>query len=122
MTMLSYYDGEEVVETSIQDPFPFRNMNERSLRTTVLPQVAISITVPTRICPANPSRRSVKVTNVTGSNIVWIGEDSSVTATTGDYLHSGIGSNNVYWGTGELWGLAVTAAQTVSVAEDVYDA
>ena len=124
MTSLVYQnsDGDAVIEASEDTPYPVMDMSQRSLRTAVLPQVVVSITVPTRICPANPLRRSVKVTNITGTYPVWIDVDSIVSATKGDYLHSGLGSSNTYYGRGELWGLAVTAAQTVSVAEDIFDA
>ena len=83
-------------------------------------QISVATTV-TRIAGANPWRKSIKITNVTGSQLVWIGFSNGVSTTTGDYLHSAAGSNTTLAVNGEIWGIAVTSAQTVSLMEEEYE-
>ena len=83
-------------------------------------QVSVATTV-TRIAGANPWRKSIKITNVTGSQLVWIGFSNAVTTSTGDYLHSAAGSNTTLAVSGEIWGIASTGAQTVSVLEEEFE-
>ena len=83
-------------------------------------QVSVGTSV-TRIASANPYRKSIKITNVTGTQLIWLGFDNGVTASTGDYLHSAAGSNTTLAVAGEIWGIAATSAQTVSIMEEEYD-
>ena len=83
-------------------------------------QVSVATTV-TLIASANPYRKSIKITNVTGTQLVWIGFTNAVSSTTGDYLHSVAGSNTTLAVSGQIWGIAATGAQTVSILEEEFD-
>lgn len=82
-------------------------------------QVSV-LTTAILIAPANSRRSSIKITNVTGTQVVYLGFSPVVSATTGDYLHSAAGSNTVFAATNAIWGIAVTSAQTVTIAEEEY--
>lgn len=82
-------------------------------------QVALSAT-PVRIAGANPARKSIKITNVTGTLACLIGfEGSANLPTQGDFLAASAGSNIVTDACNEIWGVS-TAAQTVSVLEEEF--
>ena len=72
----------------------------------------------TLIANANPYRRSIKVTNLTGSQIVYMGFDAYVSSTTGDYLHSAAGSSITTYAKNAIWCTAPAGAQTVTVMEE----
>ena len=83
-------------------------------------QVSVGTTA-TRIAGANPFRKSLKITNVTGTQLIYLGFSNAVSSSTGDYLHSAAGSNTTIDVSGEIWGIAITGAQTVSVMESEYE-
>ena len=83
-------------------------------------QVSVG-TSATRIAGGNSYRKSIKITNVTGTQIIYLGFSNGVSSSTGDYLHSAAGSNTTLAVSGEVWGIAITGAQTVSVMEEEYD-
>ena len=82
-------------------------------------QVSVTTTA-VLIAAANPFRRSIKITNITGTQVVYLGFSDQVSSTTGDYLHSVAGSNSTIFAKGAIWGLAITSTQTVSVLEESY--
>ena len=83
-------------------------------------QVSVGTTA-TRIASANRYRKSLKITQITGTQIVYIGFTNAVSTSTGDYLHSAAGSNTTLAVQDEVWGIAVTGAQSVSIMEEEYD-
>ena len=83
-------------------------------------QVSVGTAV-TLIAGANPWRKSIKITNVTGTQLIYLGFSNAVSATTGDYLHSAAGSNTTLAVQGQIWGIAVTGAQTISLMEEEYE-
>ena len=83
-------------------------------------QVSVG-TVATLIAPANPHRKSLKITNVTGTQIVYLGFTNGVSSSTGDYLHSAAGSNTTIDCKDEIWGIAITGAQTVTIMETEWE-
>ena len=83
-------------------------------------QVSVG-TSATLIAPANPHRKSIKITNVTGTQLVYVGFSNAVTSSNGDYMHSSAGSNTTLAVSGQVWGIAAVSAQTVSVLEEEYD-
>ena len=83
-------------------------------------QVSVG-TVATLIAPANPHRKSLKITNVTGTQIVYLGFTNGVSSSTGDYLHSAAGSNTTIDCKDQIWGIAITGAQTVTIMETEWE-
>lgn len=83
-------------------------------------QVSVGTGV-TRIAGANPYRKSIKITNLTGTQLIYLGFTNAVSSTTGDYLHSAAGSNTTIMVYSEIWGIAAVSAQTVTVMEEEYD-
>lgn len=68
------------------------------------------------VAAARALRRSVKITNVTGTNAIYCGV-TGVATTTGDYLGSTAGSNVVYNTTAAIFCTVAATTQTVTVAE-----
>src|SRR3990167_10329349 len=116
---LRFHDGQAYLEASNEEPYPVKVMSDvqsRGISGTVK-QVSCGTTA-TLLAPANPRRRSVKITNITGTQLIYLGFDSGVLTTNGDYLHSVAGSNTTIFANNAIFGIAVTAAQTVSVLEE----
>ena len=82
-------------------------------------QVSVATTA-TLIAPVNAKRSAIKITNVTGTQVIYLGFTAGVLTTTGDYLHSAAGSNTTIHATNAIYGIAVTGAQTVTVMEESY--
>lgn len=114
MNTLRYHDGQAYIEASPENPFPVTVPSADVTLTTK--QVSVGTTA-TLIAAANASRRSIKITNITGTAAVYIRPDSQVSTSNGDYLASGAGSYVVYTGSDALYGVAASA-QTVAVAEE----
>ena len=75
----------------------------------------------TLIIGANPYRKSVLITNITGAQVVYYGFNKVPTSATGGYIHSAAGSSVTLYSREEIWGLSITAAQTLSVTEEEYE-
>lgn len=75
----------------------------------------------TLIAPGNSHRKAIKITNLTGTQIVYLGFVPEVSSSTGDYLHSAAGSNTSLGVISTIWGIAITAAQTVTVMEEEWE-
>jgi hypothetical protein len=82
----------------------------------VTAQVSVATTA-TLIAAARPGRDTIIIANVTGTQQVYIGNSASVTAATGFLLPASIGASIAVDCTSAVYGIAVTAAQTVSVLE-----
>ena len=80
-------------------------------------QVSVA-TSATLIAEANTRRKSIKITNLTGTQLIYIGFDATVISTTGDYLHSSDGSDTTTAATDTIYGIAAVSAQTVTVMEE----
>jgi len=87
-----------------------------SSSTLATKQVDVATTA-TQIVAARTGRNAITVTNKTGSQQVYVGPTSAVTATTGQLLPAGVGASITLPYTGALFGIAVSATQTVTVAE-----
>ena len=110
--------GQLVQIDRANQPIPTRESIHLVVGNTSQVSVATSVT---RIVGANPYRKSIKITNVTGTQLIYIGFSNAVSSTTGDYLHSSAGSNTTLAVYGEIWGIAAVSAQTVSVLEEEYE-
>lgn len=118
------FDGLEAEEVAGDNPLPVKLAPHKTV-TIMLAPVAVSTTVVTLLAPANSYRRSIMITNETGTAVVRLmtspGEDirPPLTITNGQYLHSAAGSNITINGNNAVWGITVSVgAQTVSVTED----
>lgn len=80
--------------------------------TSVSPAAAIQLVA------ARAGRRSVTITNITGTQPVYILTTNAITGvTTGDYIPSTAGSSKTIPTVAAVFGTSPTAAQTVSVLE-----
>lgn len=68
------------------------------------------------VAAARALRRSVKITNVTGTSAIYCG-NTGVATTTGDYLGATAGSNLVFNTTAAVFCTVASVTQTVSVVE-----
>ena len=121
MTQLRYYDGQAHVTATEEDPYPVRVMSDVQSRNVTgrTGQVSVATTA-TLIVPANASRRSLKLTQITGTQIVYIGFTPAVSSTTGDYFSNVAGSTMTIYAKGAMYGIAASSAQTVSWMEEEY--
>lgn len=85
-----------------------------------LPQVAPTTAAALKLCDANPLRRSILITNTTGSGVIWYDFKDNVTAATGAFIGGTIGSNVTLFTKGAVWAISVTATQTISIWEESY--
>lgn len=81
-------------------------------------QVAPSATVPTQIVGPNPARTSVLIVNLTGAQLVYLGQSQALTTATGVPLAASVGSNVTFYSQDAVWGLSAVSAQTLSVWEE----
>ena len=83
-------------------------------------QVVVSASVVTLIAPTNSRRRSLLLTNLTGTQLCYLGaDDSAVSATTARaLLTAAVGSNVTIYAKDAIYGLSASAAQTVMVWEE----
>lgn len=68
------------------------------------------------VASARALRRSIKITNVTGTSAIYCG-NTGVTTSTGDYLGSTSGSNLVFNTTAAVFCTVAATTQTVTIAE-----
>lgn len=109
---------QEAESLSNTNPLPVRLVPHQT-QSIMLPQVAPSTSVATLIAPGNPLRKSLMITNTTGTQIVWINFNRNVLAGNGQYLAATAGSNLTLYGQQEVWGISVSGAQTLSVLEEI---
>ncbi len=105
------------LEVSKDNPLPSHEVALDREVQGAMKQVSVA-TSATLIVAANTKRKSVAITNITGTQQVFLGLSASVSATNGDLLGATVGSSNVYLQKGAIWGIAVSSAQTVSVSEE----
>lgn len=115
MTTLRFHDGQANNLVDAQNPLPVKTPKRPVGLTTK--QVSVTSSG-AKLADENPSRISIKLTNGTGTSAVYVGPDSQVTTSNGDYLHSGIGSALVFTTTGAIYAIVASTTQTVTVAEE----
>lgn len=124
MSTIYFRNADETSHEEVSDlhPLPISIVSDiqggRVIGRTFQISVGTSATI---IAVPNPFRRSIKITNITGTQVCYLGFDNSVSSSTGDYLHSAAGSNTSTVAKQAIWGIAITGAQTVSVMEEVYE-
>ena len=112
--------GQLVQIDRANQPLPVEDTNRNVVGRTE--QVApVTTAGGTLVAPANPFRKSILITNITGAQVVYLGFDKVPTSATGHYLHSAAGSSVTIYAKSAIWGLSITAAQTLSVMEEEYD-
>ena len=82
-------------------------------------EVAVGTGV-TLIASANAKRKSILITGITGTNLTYIGFSNGVSSGTGQLLPASVGASLTIESQNAIWGIAITAAQTVSVLEEEY--
>ncbi len=123
--------GDSPGDVQNDQPFPVQIMADVESRNVRVnpntnPQVSVSTSVATQIVPYNPNRRSVLLTNLTGSQIVYLGLNNAngvpviAAGTARTILTGAVGSNVTLYAKDAVWGLAATGAQTVCVWEEEY--
>lgn len=105
--------GNSVPAGGTTDPFYNRIQGSATLATA---QVSVNTTA-TLIAAARSGRNAITVTNITGAQQVFIGATAGVTTATGTLLPATVGASITLPYAGAVYGIASTAAQTVSVAE-----
>jgi hypothetical protein len=120
---LSFFDGQGHRDVANDNPYPVKIMEDvQSANITgTTKQVVVSETLVTLIADANPNRRSILLTQKTGAQIVYYGFNTSVSATTGGYIAAAAGSSVTLTAKGAIYGLSITAAQTLAVVEESYE-
>jgi hypothetical protein len=78
-------------------------------------QVAVTGTA-TQIVAANAARSGISIENL-GTTDVWLGENNTVTTSTGHLLLGTKGASVSFSTTGAVWGITGGASQSVSVLE-----
>ena len=118
-------EGDSLDEVSDQNPLPVAILQDvqskRVLVSNIPAQISVSTSTATLICPANVDRRSVLLTNLTGTQICHLRNDNTVSATTSRAILTGaVGSNVTFYTKDAIYGLSATGAQTVLVWEEFY--
>jgi hypothetical protein len=123
LNVITYHDGQAYGEVKNDNPLPVKVIADVQSGNVVgtAKQVAVSEVTPTQIAPANPYRRSILMTNKTGAQIVYFGFDNTVSATNGGYIAAAAGSSVTLTAKGAIYGLSITAAQTLAVVEESYE-
>ncbi len=128
---LTFHDGQANITASDENPYPVKVMQDVQARNVYVAQdgpqqVAVTTTV-TLIVPANPQRRSVLLTNLTGTQLCYLGIGSGDTSpvlastTARAVLTAAVGSSFTIFGKDAIYGLAAVATQTVMIWEEEYD-
>ena len=121
MSELKFFDGQAHITASNEDPYPVKVMQDLQSANIVGTTRQVSVaTTTTLIAPANPRRRSILITMITGTQIVYYGFTPLLVAGSGGYLHSSAGSSVTTYAKGEIYAIAITGAQTVSITEEVW--
>mgnify|MGYP001608141700 CR=1 FL=1 len=133
MTMLRQYPFEGDTPTIVGPDNPLavsvvNDVQTQDVRVngTNPQQVVVSTSVVTLIVPYNANRRSVLLTNLTGSQICHLGLSGAgqptLSATTSRAILTGaVGSNVTFYAKDAIYGLSATSAQTVLVWEEEYN-
>lgn len=114
-------EREALEELGPDNPIPVRvesvGPNEGVHHRTAQVSVGTSATL---ILPANPKRRSVVITQITGTQIAYIGTGPTpaITTGTGAYLGATAGNSLTMTSQDAIYGIAATGAQTVSYLEE----
>ena len=115
--VLRFHDGQSYNDVDDDNPLPVKVVTDAAQSDDILTgQVSVGTTM-TLIVAANPARKSVLITNITGTQVIYVGP-LGVTTSNGSYLHSAAGSNVTINTKAAVYGIAVTAAQTVSYLEE----
>ena len=120
------FEGDSPLDVQFDNPLPVKVMEDVQSRLVMVneaapTQVVVSTSVPTLIVAANPNRRSVLLTNLTGTQLCHITNHSLASATNSRIILAGaVGSNVTVYAKDAIWGLAATAAQTILVWEEEY--
>lgn len=122
---LQFYDGQAYISVSNEEPWPVKIMQDVQSRNIVMatdgpPQVVVSLTIATLIAPANPNRRSLLLTNLTGTQLCHLGAAGVSATTSRAILAASVGSNFTLYSKDAVYGLSITAAQTVLVWEEEF--
>lgn len=82
-------------------------------------QVSVSTSTTTLIAPENPRRRSLMLTNLTGTQICYLSNQSTVASTSARaMLTAAPGSSITIYAKDAVYGLSATSAQTVLIWEE----
>lgn len=111
---------EQAEELSEQNPLPayiVRNMPAEGVHYRTFQVVVATTAGGTKVLAANPKRTRAIITMITGAQIVYLGE-KGLTSSTGEYFTAAAGVKETIYTQDELWGLAASAGQTVSVYEE----
>lgn len=125
MPTIWYRGDEEASDEVVSDghPFPVKLMEDvQSRKITAKVFQAAPGTSAVLVAQANPARRAIMLTNITGAQIVYVGFGAGLTSSNGQYLHSAAGSNITLYTKDAIWALSISAAQTLSVLEEEYTA
>ena len=106
---------DDYEEVTIRTPLPVVTREGTCVGATY--QVAVATTA-TLIAPANPRRKSIKITNKTGTQILYLGFAADVSSSNGDYLAASAGSSMTLSAKQPIYGIAISGAQTVTVLEE----
>ena len=113
-------------EVTAEHPFPVEVVTEGGASVNApinkLSHNQVSVgTSATLIRAANAKRREILITQITGSQIVYLGTTQGVSSSNSQYLGSSAGNAFRTTYRGDMWGIAATSAQTVSWAEEEED-
>lgn len=118
------HEGDSPMDVQFDNPLPVTVKGDVQsgavqLNDGIPAQVAVSTSVVTLIAPANPRRRSLLLTNLTGTQLCHLSNHNGVSATNSRaVLTAAAGSNITIYAKDAVYGLSATAAQTVLVWEE----
>ncbi len=118
-------DSLEPERVEAGHPLPvsiIQDVQSRNIKVTPgLAPVVVSTSTVTLIVPANPNRRSVLLTNVTGTQICYLHVSNAVSATNYAAILTGaVGSNATFYTKEAIYGLSASSAQTIGIWEEGY--
>lgn len=122
---LQFHDGQAYTEARDENPYPVKIMQDVQSRNIILgtdgpPQVVVSTSIVTLIAPANPMRRSLLITNLTGTQLCHLGPAGITASTSRAILAAAVGSSMTINHKDAVYGLSISAAQTVLVWEEEF--
>lgn len=126
MMRVRHRPGESLDEVALDHPFPVLVVQESGdpvhapINKLLHNQVSVG-TSATLIREANAKRREILITQITGTQIVYLGDDQNVSSSNSQYLGSSAGNSFSTIYRGAIYGIAATSAQTVSWAEEEED-
>lgn len=124
-TFLNVHDPNDadLLEVSRANPFPVSVINDAqngNVRGRTFQVTCVQTAGGTLIAPANSARRSLLIVNKTGTQIAYYGYNAAPTATNGGYIAATAGANVTLYSHEAVFGLSITADQTLSVTEEEY--